>query len=379
MNCHNQTHALVATTALLSIALSPCVAQTVTFVSDDFSSGSIASHNRFRPNQLDTWGGFSSTQWLIGTGDSGALTSAQTTSDRDSEGGMGRVMLVSDHTTDTSLTQVTVSFDYTVGAGSALYFHLWGLTQNGTPAPAEILANTGASNGSIQNQADAQYGDLSLHNGADPNGAAGSGVTFASGTSGSYSMTFDLTAYSWSADEAPGLSGNIANITDFDYLLTAFSTSVSNEDGSGAISIDNFNLSASSASGSSYELWAASAFNGAPDGTDTSESGDPDGDGYTNIEEWVLVLNPLTQDEPVLTTSQSEDGNLVVEYQQRNVGSPYIRAAWSESLLSSSWRYAGDGLTETLLETDGDIEVISATVPLDLSKKFIRLELWEAP
>jgi hypothetical protein len=48
------------------------------------------------------------------------------------------------------LDEVTVSFDYSVGAGSTLYFHLLGFTTNGTPDSAEILANTQPQNGVIQ-------------------------------------------------------------------------------------------------------------------------------------------------------------------------------------------------------------------------------------
>ncbi|MDF1862257.1 MAG: glycosyl hydrolase [Verrucomicrobiales bacterium] len=127
-----------------------------------------------------------------------------------------------------------------------------------------------------------------------------------------------------------------------------------------------------------YLLWASTAFAGAPPGTDRSKGGNPDGDEFTNVEEWVLVLNPLTPDSPVLTTTQA-GGNLVVTFNRRSVGDPYVRAAWSETLLPGSWRYDGDGLTESLQSTSGDIESMSASVPIDLPRKFIRLELWYAP
>ena len=127
---------------------------------------------------------------------------------------------------------------------------------------------------------------------------------------------------------------------------------------------------------SPFELWAATAFIGAPVGFDTGENGNSDGDRFTNIEEWVLLLNPLVTDEPVLATSGSSEGDdFVVEYSARNVGNPSVRAAWTNDLSASVWRYNGDGLTETLLETNGDIELRSASVPIDEEPKFIRLEI----
>ncbi|MGJ8654743.1 MAG: glycosyl hydrolase [Opitutaceae bacterium] len=127
-----------------------------------------------------------------------------------------------------------------------------------------------------------------------------------------------------------------------------------------------------------YSLWADTAFAGAPPETDTTESGNPDGDDYTNVEEWLLVLDPLTPDSPVLTHLQTPT-DFVVYYDQRDVGNPYVRAAWTETLLPGSWRYHGDGLTESWIETNGDIESMSATVPMSPTKKFIRLEVWYLP
>ncbi|MDF7826805.1 hypothetical protein P4B35_22450 [Pontiellaceae bacterium B12227] len=208
-------------------------------ISDDFTSGSVANHNRFRPNQLDTWGGFSSTLWNV-SGET--MNNAATATDRDGEGGMGQVIKVSDKTTDTSLTKLSLSFDYVVGTGSTLYLHLVGYKTNGSPDAGEILANTGATGGSIQNQAETDYADMNLKDGSDPTGAPGNAIAFTG--SGTYSHTFDLTAYTWSADEAPGVSGSIGSVVDFDLILAAFAANVTVTDGTGAISVDNFTLEA---------------------------------------------------------------------------------------------------------------------------------------
>lgn len=141
--------------------------------------------------------------------------------------------------------------------------------------------------------------------------------------------------------------------------------------------IDNVTVAESNTPPSPYELWTSTIFAGAPVGTDTSPSGNPDGDDYTNLEEWVLVLNPLVQDSPALTVT-SVGNDFVLEYNRRDVDSPSVRAAWSDTLESNSWRYNGDGLTETLLQTNGDIQSMSASIPIDDSKKFVRLEVWFA-
>ncbi|MGJ8726464.1 MAG: M60 family peptidase N-terminal accessory domain-containing protein [Roseibacillus sp.] len=124
-----------------------------------------------------------------------------------------------------------------------------------------------------------------------------------------------------------------------------------------------------------YSLWAAVALAGATPGTDITESGNADGDRYTNVEEWILLLDPLVADHPVLTTMTTA-GGFSVTYDRRNVENPQVRAAWSRDLQPGSWKYHGDGLTETLLQTNGDVETVSAIVPFDEEKKFIRLEVW---
>lgn len=129
---------------------------------------------------------------------------------------------------------------------------------------------------------------------------------------------------------------------------------------------------------SPFDLWAATAFIGAPAGFDLTENGNSDGDRFTNIEEWVLVLNPLVADSPPLTATISPSGdNFVLQYSARNVENPFVRAAWSRDLLPGNWRYDGDGLTETVIEPNdsGGIELRSASVPIDESPKFLRLEV----
>ena len=126
----------------------------------------------------------------------------------------------------------------------------------------------------------------------------------------------------------------------------------------------------------SFGEWAGISFDGASARIDRTENGNPDGDDYTNIQEFLFVLDPLVADSPALTiTSPLSSNSFVVEYLARNSDSQSVRAAWSSDLVPGSWRYDGDGLTETLLETINGIERRSASVPVDADQKFIRLEI----
>ena len=125
-----------------------------------------------------------------------------------------------------------------------------------------------------------------------------------------------------------------------------------------------------------FNLWTDTAFDGAPVSFDRTENGNSDGDDYTNIEEYLFVLDPLVADSPPLNITSSPSGNnFVVEYLARDSESSHVRAAWSSDLLPGSWRYDGDGLTEALLETTDGIERRSVTVPIGEDPKFIRLEI----
>ncbi|MDF7808202.1 hypothetical protein P4E94_12185 [Pontiellaceae bacterium B12219] len=225
---------------ILSVTASAVSYADVVLFEDDFSASTITDNKRISRN--DAGYGWQKNTNSLWTASEGNLANAGTTAEVPSEGAVGQVISVT--TTDTSLTKIQVSFDYAVGTGSTLYFHLHGYTENGAPAANEPLANTGAQNGRIQNQAEDQYADISLLDGSDPAFEPSGYSLFAAGTSGNYAQTFDLTEYSWSDDELPGVSGSIGSVVDFDLILAAFASNMTETDGSGAISIDNFKVTA---------------------------------------------------------------------------------------------------------------------------------------
>jgi len=216
----------------------------VILIDDNFTGSSITNNGRLRLNHAgdgsgDDWIKNANSLWSTAGGN---LSNAGTTAGVPAEGGIGQLYTVT--TTDTTLTQLRFEFDYDVGTGSTLFFHATGLTENGSPGANEILSNTGAQNGNVQNQAETDFADINLLTGTDPNGTASNAVSFAAGTSGTFDVTFDLSGYNWSADEAPGVTGLLGDITSLDFLSLMFASNVTDRTGAGAISIDNFRVTA---------------------------------------------------------------------------------------------------------------------------------------
>lgn len=125
-----------------------------------------------------------------------------------------------------------------------------------------------------------------------------------------------------------------------------------------------------------YQSWAATAFAGAPEGTDTSETGNPDQDQFSNRQEWALVLDPMTADVPPLNPTIS-DPNFIVTYDRRSDSGLSVWAEWAPSLTSSVWKVHGDGLTEVQIGSSGDVQTMAAIISMDGTNRFIRLRIEE--
>jgi hypothetical protein len=139
--------------------------------------------------------------------------------------------------------------------------------------------------------------------------------------------------------------------------------------------IDNISIVEAGAS-TAYDIWAATAFSGAPGGTDMTATGNPDGDRFTNLQEWALVLDPLVVDKPSMDVSM-DDSDFTVVYSRRDSDDVAVYASWATTPTATVWRVAGDGMTEASVTTSNDVETMSATVPLDDTSKFIRIEVGE--
>jgi hypothetical protein len=102
-------HTLTIIASLMAVAAQAAV----TLIDDDFSSSTAVADTRFNKGDIDTDSWRGNGDWSIS---GGALTSAGTA-------GQSTHLINSVSSTDTSLTQVTLSFDYSVGAGTTLYFY----------------------------------------------------------------------------------------------------------------------------------------------------------------------------------------------------------------------------------------------------------------
>lgn len=133
-----------------------------------------------------------------------------------------------------------------------------------------------------------------------------------------------------------------------------------------------------SVSDAAYEQWATSIFSGAPAGVDRTASGNPDGDRFDNWMEWSLVTNPLEADGPTMDISVSGD-NFIVTYFRRDPALTGIDvyASWTRSLTDEIWRLNGDGMIESSLGWNDDVETVSASLPLDGETGFIRINALE--
>ena len=224
--------------------LSASIAQADVILMDDFSSNTLSNSNRLRvENTADEWiattpvGGVSS----LWTDAGGTLSNAGTTAGVASEGPVLRALDVASQ--PAGLTELTFSFDYTVGTGSDLFFYATGL-YDGTLTPNFQLHNTGSQNGGIQSQYDqndsnVNFGDFTgvnlLNGAASPNGVTGDAVSFAAGTSGTFTQTVDISNF---------ITAGTTELNDFQLLTLGFASNVTDNTGAGAISIDNFVLSA---------------------------------------------------------------------------------------------------------------------------------------
>ena len=205
----------------------------VTLIDDDFSS-STTSVERFNAGDIDT------DKW-IGNGDwsvsGGALTSAGT-------GGQSSHLINSVSSTATYLDKVTLSFDYSVGAGSTLYFYSTLFTGE---AAASMDARNSKTDGTYwANDFNTQWGsspnfrvgfagpEYNLSGGLVGNSNTANAVTsFVGGTSGTFSQTYDIS----------GFGGGDFSIADVSNVLAVFTVNAGAA-GDGAISIDNFNMTA---------------------------------------------------------------------------------------------------------------------------------------
>jgi hypothetical protein len=122
-----------------------------------------------------------------------------------------------------------------------------------------------------------------------------------------------------------------------------------------------------------YGIWAATAFSEAPEGTDTTATGNPDGDSNSNELEWILATDPLTADSPVTAMNFSAP-NLIITYTRRKLDGVSVYAEVSPALLQPGW--VTTGFTEVVIGDDGEVETVAVILPYEeIDQNFIRLRV----
>ncbi len=133
----------------------------------------------------------------------------------------------------------------------------------------------------------------------------------------------------------------------------------------------SFTLTVTAGSGSTYASWIA----GYPGLSNTSQTGDPDGDGLANLVEYYLGLAPNAANANAITASRS--GNVLSITYPRSVSATGITAVveWSDTLAAGFWSTAG---VTTLVITPGSpTETVRSSISLTSAdlKKFLRIKV----
>ena len=210
---------------------SPISQANVSLIVDDFSGSNIVSDNRFVSEDVDSGNWITrDSPWSISGGE---LVNSADLTDGNDERSVNLINTI--ESSDTSLTQITYTFDYAVGAGSTLFFHsnlFTGTFSAGTGS--RLTAEGGNYFATGPDDFNAHYTSaFNLSNGNIPTGLASDAVaSFEGSSSGTFTQTVDISAFT-----------GINSIADVDAILAVFTADTS-ATGDGAISIDNFSITA---------------------------------------------------------------------------------------------------------------------------------------
>ena len=177
-------------------------------------------------------------------------------------------------------------------------------------------------------------------------------------------------------------SGNLVDLTsdatpaDGTYTLAA-AASISGTAGTGAtLTLPSGRTATLSVSGGTslvltvatggYDSWKTLI-------TDVNQQGrqdDPDGDGFTNLQEFLFGTSPIANNGS-LTTSEISGGNLIIRWNERATGATYH--LMESATLANPWVEIFAGLSNDGAQT-GDYIPRKAIIPIGSDKHFFRVE-----
>jgi hypothetical protein len=214
---------------LILFALIAMRSQAGVIINEDFSTTGVSEGVRYYAADTNKWVSRYSNWTMVETGEARALNCDL--ADDNSETSLAHLVAVNE--TDTSLTKIKISFDYTVPADATLYLHVSGYTG---PLLGTLQSRMTAVNGTYYaTSADDFSPNLgttyNLKDGGTPWGGTANSLASFSNTSGTFSQTVDISAFS-----------GIDDITDFNYMTVIFGVDETAE--SGTIIIDNITVTA---------------------------------------------------------------------------------------------------------------------------------------
>ncbi|MCX6872494.1 MAG: Ig-like domain-containing protein [Verrucomicrobia bacterium] len=120
-----------------------------------------------------------------------------------------------------------------------------------------------------------------------------------------------------------------------------------------------------------YEAWATTEYG--LSGADALRSADPDGDSFTNIQEFLFGTSPIAGN-GALVGSETVGGNFILHWLQRETGSTYLLTE-STAMETGSWTTSAVvPVPDDQTGAPTDYYRYKATIPIDAERNFFRVE-----
>lgn len=120
-----------------------------------------------------------------------------------------------------------------------------------------------------------------------------------------------------------------------------------------------------------YTVWASVI----PNANDRDKTDDPDGDGFSNLSEFLFGTSPIANN-GALTTFESTPSGLIIRWNQRAVGTS-IYVLQESTTLISPWSVSAAPITDNSAQDLPDYVRKEALIPLTGGNKFVRVEATE--